>query len=253
MRAAAERGLLSRAASIFNGWWVPAAVVFLAVVPSVYAAWSYRTGADRDEAAAAGEAFKLRGPIRDSSAGAGGSASIDRELSLKNAVSERLQLTLQLTIAGSLRLAAERANGRVPADAAELYKGMKRGGLVPGVLSPPLQSSRPDAVVLGYDGGSFVLRYVPGNFMVEVVSFGAYGGEPDPPMLIRNPGDGDRPDLPSFYKRTAAVTLGGAAGPRAPAELQAPAAFEDAVSLVADGWRLSELPYDVLNKVGVSR
>lgn len=229
------------------------AVIALAVVPSVYGAWSYRSGADAAEAKAAGEAFRLRGASRDSSGdGGAGGASVDSELALKNAVTERLQLTLQLAVAGSLRLAAERANGRVPADAAELYNGMKRAGLVPRVLSGPQKSSRADAVVVGYDGGEYVFRYLPGRFMVEVVSFGAYGGDADPPMLVRNPGDGDKPDLPSFYEQSAAVTAG-AAGPSAPPERQTPAAFEDPVTLISAGWRVADIPYDVMNKVGVSR
>lgn len=245
-------GGFKRVAAFFNSWWVPLAVVFLAVVPSVYAAWSYRAEASAGEVREAGQAFRLREPVREAAEGKG-TGSLDFELARSNAVSERIQLTLQLTIACGLRLSSERAVGRIPADAAELYNGMRRAGLAPRHLSAPQPGSRPDAVLLAYDGGQYLVRYVPERFLVEVVSVGPVGGDADPPMLMRAPGGGGRPDLPDYYRRLSGQPDDAVSGPRSPVTSSAPVPFSDAVSLVAAGWRSSELPFDVLNKVGLTR
>jgi hypothetical protein len=243
---------LKKVKEFLNSWWVPIAVICIAVLPSIFGAIS---------AGGSGGGAGGRGSSPFSLGGGGDAqvqsqspeeAGIDPQLAAANSFSERMQVTVQLAVAGSLVLSKERAQGRIPADAPSLYANVLRAGIAPKYLSKPQRGSGSGGVVITYDGGEYLFRYAPGRFLVEVVSTGRYGGQGDPAIIVRTPGDGAQPDMPSYYKLVSQGPAG-VAGPKAPVAAIAPPQFQDGVSLIAIGWRASELPFDVLNKTGITR
>jgi hypothetical protein len=226
-----------------GGAWVPVFAILLGVGGPLVGTWQMVGGVSRGA--------PVRAAAGATPAPAGGVNAPDAEtaeVARRNSNGQRMQASVALAVSASLRLARERAQGRIPADALALYQGMVADRIYPPTLTRPLSGSSASGVVVGSEDGRFLLRYDPVRFGVEVVSVGLNTGAGEPPMMVRVPDDPDVfGDAPGFYtKVVAAAGAPGCDGTDAAAVLRcvAPAAFADRVMMAGGGWRVSALPVD---------
>lgn len=232
-----------------GGAWVPVFAILLGVGGPLVGTWQMAAGVSRGAPVRAA-AVATPTPGGEVKASDAETAEVVR----RNSNGQRMQASVALVVAASLRLAKERAQGRIPADALALYQGMVADRIYPPTLSRQLNGSSASGVLVGSEDGRFLMRYDPRRFGVEVVSVGLNTGAGEPPMMVRVPDDPDVfGDAPGFYTRV--VEAAGAPGcdaSDAGAVLRcvAPAAFADRVMMAGGGWRVSALPDEARSAAG---
>lgn len=234
-----------RIASLFNGWWVTVLAILIGVGgPLVLAMRASRpSGGD-------GASYGWFSSSTDSTvkANQGGLSEQDAKLINSGELSERMQLTVALALAASLRLRYAQVERGLPADTGSLYQGMAREvvngkPLVPKGFSGPLQGSTSEAVILRSGAGLYLLRYLPRDGgLVEVVSVSRDSGGSQPAMMARLPDDkGIFGEGVGFYTRYEMSTdapdaKGGFKSVLVPA-------FVDSTRMVGAGWRIVKLSF----------
>ena len=233
-----QRRGLSRLLSV-EGWWIVALAILLAAGGPLFGAW--RLASHSRSGVQASSSMEAQSPAGAKSGRSVNAqrAAVDSQVLGASALSHRTQQALALVCAASLRLAKERALGRLSRDTTALYAGILEDRInPPGLTSPPAGSSS-SAVILASRDGVFVLRYQPHTSTVEVVSLTNLPGQGSgPALLVRIPDDPALfGDAPGFYTR---AVIPGEEHTQAFAGL--PPAFADPVRLAGAGWRVSPLP-----------
>lgn len=231
-----------RVAGWFNGWWVVGLALMIGVGGPLIMTFRASSNAEAraQQQTNASSLFDIKpgetrsGPVPD-----------EVRLMRDNSMSQRMQMTIALSMSAALRLARARVEKGMPVDTGALYAGLVRErvngkALMPGGFSAPLEGSDREAIMLSSPDGLYLLRFSAEKGMVEVISVakGADSGEPS--MMARMPDDiaifGDQIGFYTRYEVDASMpgSKGGLQGVLVPA-------FGDSSRMVGSGWRVVKL------------
>lgn len=235
-----------RIASLFNGGWVVALAVLIGVGgPLVLALRASRPNGNLD-----GISFGWFSSSGDSTSRSnqGGLSEQDAKLVSDGELSQRMQLTVALAMAASLRLRFVQVERGLPVDTGSLYQGMAKElvngkTIIPKGFSGPLQGSSNEAVIMRAGSGLYLLRYLPRDGgIVEVISVSSDSGSGQPAMMARLPDDkrifGEGV---GFYTRYELST--DAPDKRDGFQSVLVPAFVDSTRMVGAGWRIVKLSF----------
>lgn len=222
-----------------NGWWVVVMALALGLgAPVILAIRSARRSGDRP--------ILSLGFFGGDSSKAVAGEGVDARLASDSELGERMQMTIALAMAASLRLRKAQVERGLPVDTGALYEGMARERVegrpvIPQNFSGPQDGSTREAVILRSVEGLYLLRYSPlRGGLVEVVSVSRRTDGVQPAMMARLPDDrmifGDAVGFYTKYETAVDVASGrhGLDGLLEPA-------FAESARMVGAGWRIVKL------------
>ena len=235
-----------RIANWFNGWWVVGAALLIGVGgPLMMTFRASRIAEARAQQTNASALFETRGGGVTLQPQPGSVSLEDARLVRDNLMSQRMQMTIALSLSAALRLARARVEKGIPVDTGALYAGLVREringkSILPNGFSGPLEGSDGEAVIMSSADGLYLLRFSAEKGMVEVISVSKEAGSSEPAMLARTPDDhaifGDQIGFYTRYEVDAALP-----GSRRGLQGVLVPAFGDSSRMVGSGWRVVKL------------